>query len=276
MTTRLALGCATVALATLGCTRDKQQRPAGPIESALLSLATDFGAGTTKNSVASTELQRIAQAVARRHCRTHTDITDDMNAVVFADLGFEREIDSTATRFFEFSSVIAQRRGSCLGLGALYLALGERLEIPLDGILLPGHFFVRTRGPGGHAIELLRRGGAMPDDWYRSKYGPWPEPPSAYHRPVTVTEIVAIHWYNRANDLRALGDLVGAEQAFARAAQGFPGFAEAHANLGALRQARGDFELAEVSYREAARAWPSLPGLADNVEQLKRQMADEQ
>ena len=193
----------------------------------------------------------------RRH--TRADVADDINAVVFGELGFQREIESTASRFFRLSSVLGDRRGSCLGLGALYLAIGERIGIPLDGILLPGHFFVRTR----HNVELLRRGEAMPDEWYRKKYGPWPETGSAYFRPVTVAELGAIHWYNRGNELRAAGDLGTAEQAFARAAQEFPGFA--------AEQQRGAFAEAEASYRAAARAWPDLPGLAHNLEILRAQ-----
>jgi len=164
--------------------------------------------------------------------------------------------------------------GPIVSAGALYLAIGERMGVPLHGVLLPGHFFVRTRNPGRHNVELLRRGEAMPDDWYRKKYGPWPEVGSAYFRPVTVTELVAVHWYNRGNDLRAAGDLAAAEAAYARAAQEFPGFAEAHASLGAVQQLRGAFAEAAASYREAARAWPDLPGLAGNLELLKRQLAD--
>jgi tetratricopeptide (TPR) repeat protein len=88
-----------------------------------------------------------------------------------------------------------------------------------------------------------------------------------------VTELVAIHWYNRGNDLRASGDLAAAERSYARAAREFPDFAEAHASLGAVQQLRGAFTEAGASYAEAARAWPDLPGLAGNVELLKRQLA---
>jgi regulator of sirC expression with transglutaminase-like and TPR domain len=239
--------------------------------SALFALDADFGADTHTIVRAFTSLQEIAARVQQRPLRTRADGTDDINTVVFDDLGFQREIESTASRFFQLSSVLGDRRGSCLGLGALYLAIGERTGVPLDGILLPGHFFVRTRGPGGHNVELLRRGEAMPDEWYRKKYGPWPEARSAYFRPVTVSELSAIHWYNRGNDLRAAGDLDAAEQAYARAAQEFPGFAEAHASLGAAKQRRGAFAEAEASYRAAARAWPDLPGLAHNLELLQGQ-----
>ena len=270
MTAKAALVCAVAAAAT-GCTRSATQRPPGPIVSTLFALDADFGADGDAIVRAFSSLQDIVAAVEQRHRRTHADVAEDINSVVFGELGFEREIESTASRFFQLSSVLGDRRGSCLGLGALYLAIGERIGVPLDGILLPGHFFVRTRGPGGHNVELLRRGEAMPDEWYRKKYRPWPENRSAYFRPVTVSELGSIHWYNRGNDLRAAGDLGAAEQAFARAAQEFPGFAEAHASLGAAQQRRGAFAEAEASYRAAARAWPDLPGLAHNLELLQEQ-----
>jgi tetratricopeptide (TPR) repeat protein len=273
MIVRPLLGCAVIAAAVLGCTRSATQRPPGPITSALFVLAAEFGANTDATTGAFASLQDIALRVEKRHASSHGDVADDINAVVFGELGFKREIDSAATRFFELSSVIGERRGNCLGLGALYLAIGERTGMPLDGVLLPGHFFVRTRDPGRHNVELLRRGEAMPDAWYQNKYGPWPEVGSAYFRPVTVAELVAIHWYNRGNDLRAGGDMASAEAAYARAAQEFPGFAEAQASLGAVQQLRGAFAEAEKSYRAAAHAWPALPGLANNLELLKRQLA---
>jgi regulator of sirC expression with transglutaminase-like and TPR domain len=273
MTGRPALCCALLATATLGCRRSATEQPPGAITSALVALAAQFGADADATTRAFADLQSIALRVEQRHARSHADATDDINAVIFGERGFEREIDSAATRFFSLSSVIGDRRGNCLGLGALYLAIGERIGLPLDGILLPGHFFVRTRGQGRHNVELLRRGETMPDTWYRQKYGPWPEPGSAYFRPLTVTELVAIHWFNRGNDLQASGDLAAAESAYARAAQAFPDFAEAHASLGAARQRRGAFTEAEVAYREAARVWPDLPGLAGNLDLLRRQLA---
>ena len=270
---RSLLGCAAVAVAVLGCARSATRRPPGPITSALFALAAEFGTDPGATTHAFAALQDIAQRVEKRHANSHADVADDINAVVFGELGFEREIRSTATRFFNLSSVIGERRGNCLGLGALYLAIGERIGIPLDGVLLPGHFFVRTRGASHPNVELLRRGETMPDDWYRKKYGPWPEPGSAYFRPLTVTELVAIHWYNRGNDLRAADDIAPAEAAYARSAQEFPGFAEAYASLGAIQQLRGAFAEAGMSYHAAGLAWPELPGLADNLKLLARQLA---
>jgi tetratricopeptide (TPR) repeat protein len=262
--------CAAITMA-LGCMRAMSDRPPGPVASAVVALAADLGADPSKVAEAWGDLERIAARIESRHRRTHADEIDDLVAVIFDELGFEREIVSDDPRFFQLSSVIAARRGSCLGLSALVLALGERLGIPLDGVLLPGHFFVRTRAPHIRNVELLRRGEAMPDSWYRAKYGPWPEQSEEYFRPITVSELGAVHWYNAGNYNRRMGDNLAAEKDYSRAVADFPGFAEAHASLGALRHLRGALVDAEASYREAARAHADLPGLGRNMALLRHE-----
>jgi hypothetical protein len=137
---------------------------------------------------------------------------------------------------------------------------------------VPGHFFVRS-GDGRELrnVELLRRGEAMPDAWYRGKYGPWPPGGAEYFRPLSIDELVAVHWFDTGNQLRAARDLDGAARAYARAAAAFPAFAEAHASLGAVRQLEGDLLGAQAAYDEAARARSDLPGLGKNVTLLKRE-----
>lgn len=47
-----------------------------------------------------------------------------------------------------------RRKGGCLGLSLLYLALAERLNIPLFAASIPGHTFVRySDGTHEYAIE---------------------------------------------------------------------------------------------------------------------------
>lgn len=273
MPARPALVGVLLAVALSSCQHRSRRAPPGPVASSLFALAAEFGADADSTTRAWNQLEDIALRVDQRRRDRAGDVAEELNAVVFGELDFQREVDSGATRFFTLSSVLEDRRGSCLGLGALYLAIAERIGAPLDGMLLPGHFFVRTRGPGAHNVELLRRGEAMPDDWYQKKYGPWPAT-AAYARPITATELAAVHWYNRGNDLRATGDLASAERAFARAAGEFPGFAEASASLGSVRQLRGAFAEAALAYQQAARVWPGLPGLAENLELLRRQLAD--
>ena len=265
----MLLGAALVA-AAVGCSRRRELAPPGPVASELVALAADLGSAPSDVADAWRQLDAIAERVERHHRGTGGDWVDDLNAVMFGDLGYAREIESHDVRFFRLPSVIADRRGSCLGLGALYLALGERLGIGLDGVMVPGHFFVRTRGAKPRNVELLRRGEAMPDEWYRGKYGP-PADADEYLRPLSSSEVAAVHWFNAGNTLREARDLPSARLAYARAVAEFPTFAEAQASLGAVRQLEGALEDAEAAYRDAARARADLPGLADNLAILKRE-----
>ena len=282
MTTRVAGRCVrltpvaiAIAIGALGCRRDGLvgSRPPGPMASTVVALAADLGATPAEVADSWARVDDIAARVRERHARGRGgDWIADMNAVVFDQLGYDREIASPDVRFFRLPSVIAQRRGSCLGLGALYLVVAERLGVGLDGVLVPGHFFVRTRGPAARNVELLRRGESMPDAWYRTKYGPWPEgAESPYFRPLTAAEVAGVHWFNAGNDLRAAHDLAGATVAYDRAVAALPAFAEAQASLGAVRQLSGSLDQAEAAYRQAARARPDLPGLDRNLALLKEE-----
>ncbi|HVY37844.1 MAG TPA: transglutaminase family protein [Polyangia bacterium] len=269
---RLALIAAV--LAAGGCARDGQAaRPPGPMASTIVALAADLGATPAEAADGWRRVDELAARVRERHARGHgADWVADLNAVVFDQLGFDREIASQDVRFFRLPSVIAQRRGSCLGLGALYLVLAERLGVGLHGVMVPGHFFVRTREPVPRNVELLRRGESMPDAWYRTKYGPWPAGAgSPYFRPLTAAEVAGVHWFNAGNHLRAAHDPAGAAVAYQRAVAALPAFAEAQASLGAVRQLAGALDEAEAAYRQAARARPDLPGLDRNLALLKQE-----
>lgn len=262
------------ALAAGGCTRAP---PPGPVDSALIAVAADLVAssGATPDTLpdAWVELERLAARVAARHRHSGANEIDDLRAVLFEEEHFQREVDSDDPRFFTLPSVLTSRKGSCLGLGALMLGIGERLGLPLDGILVPGHFFVRTRETPPRNIELLHAGEVMPDSWYVAKYGPWPEHDSAYFRPLGPSELIGVHWFNAGNFLRGQGRLTDAAKAYARAAEEFPAFAEAHASLGAVEQLQGALPAAAVAYDRAGQARADLPGLQHNRAVLKQQLS---
>jgi len=267
---RLLAALVAVALPGWGCAR---ARAPGPIDSALVAVAADFGNESAALPDAWADLERLARRVADRHRRSGANEIDDLRAVLFQEEKFQREIDSDDPRFFVLPSVLAGRKGSCLGLGALMLGLGERLGLPLDGVMVPGHFFVRTREAAPRNIELLRAGEVMPDSWYRTKYGPWPEHDSAYFRPLAPSELVGLHWFNAGNFFRRQGRLTAAATAFARAAEEFPAFAEAHASLGAVEQLQGALPAAAVAYDRAGKVLADLPGLQQNRAVLRQQLS---
>ena len=68
--------------------------------------------------------------------------------------------------------LLQTRRGYCMNLSLLYLILGERLSLPLVGVPLPNHFFVRYNSPEYRVnIEATEGGTAFPDSFYEQRFG---------------------------------------------------------------------------------------------------------
>jgi tetratricopeptide (TPR) repeat protein len=193
-----------------------------------------------------------------------------LNVLLFERLGFVREVEDTDLRFVLLPSVLRERRGSCVGLGTLYLALTEALEVTAHGVLRPGHFYVRLEESGKHTnVELLRRGEFMPDSWYDHRF---PVPGGAakeYGRPLTPDETLGVVEYNVGNQRRREHRIDDAHQAYARAVGHFPDFAEAHASLGTALHLLGRLDEAAASYRTAKRVNPHLPHVEDNLSLLE-------
>ena len=196
---------------------------------------------------------------------------DRLGQLLFVELGYRREVDDRTLPPSLLPWVLEQRRGSCVGLGSLYLALGESLGLPLEGVLVPGHFFVRYRGADGpRGVELLKEGREMPENWYRERYQ-LPRDNSLYLRGLRPDETLAVLRFNLANALRERGKLARAVEEYRRVVEVLPDFAEAQANLGLCYHKLHDYPRAEQAYRRAGRAHPGLSGLHHNLEQLFRE-----
>jgi tetratricopeptide (TPR) repeat protein len=283
----LALVAGFAAPAPAGC---HGPPPAGttPLGRSLLLLAADFHeASPDEETWAAEELGRIAARVRvvvgdRADDRVGDNAGHDRNAatvaalrdVVFGSLGFEREVNDTGLRFVLLPSVLRARRGSCVGLGTLYLVLGEMLSLPLEGVLRPGHFYVRTRDAAGAInVELLHRGEGVQGAWYEGRF-PVPSPGAReYGRGLSLSEVRGVVEYDVGNERRRQGRISEARDAYARSARDFPDLAEAYASLGAMQQLLGHLDDAAHSYGLARRANPGLPGVAENLELLGRERA---
>ena len=258
---RLALALFLLA----GCRQEAQP----PLTTALLSIGAPSSSARHAAIVA---LDGIAAKVEAR-LKAGTAPAEALNAVVFDELDFKREVDSKELRFMRLPLVLADRRGSCLGLAGLYLALGERLGpahgFTVDGVMVPGHFFVRI---GDRNIELLRRGEQMPDSWYRQRYEVPAQDAPAYLRPLAPAEVMGVFDYNIGNDLRLQGRFVEAAVAYRRAISAFPQMAEALASLGLVRHLSGALKEAEQAYLAAQKVNPHLPGLEQNLSVIREEM----
>jgi regulator of sirC expression with transglutaminase-like and TPR domain len=265
VTTRSAL--LLVLLAALSC---RQQPPPGPALRALLDVALEQG-GLSAQAAAETraEIDRLAQgavAAIRRGERP----AEVFRRALFQEARFSREIDRQEARFMLLPGVLRERRGTCVGLGSLYLALAEAAGVPAHGVLVPGHFFVRVREGAGLAnVELLRQGEPMPDSWYRTKYGVPAQGAAAYLRNLSIPEVAAVLRFNLANGLRERGRPGEALARYRRVVADFPAFAEAHASIGLMQHLLGRLPEARRAYQEARRLHAGLPGLERNMAVLE-------
>jgi tetratricopeptide (TPR) repeat protein len=168
--------------------------------------------------------------------------------------------------------VLRTRRGSCVGLASVYLALAEALGIEAHGVLMPGHFYVRfSEGGRRENSELLRRGEAMPDAWYVRRF---PVPGGGareYARPLSIAETTGVIHYNWGNERRRQLRLNEARHAYALAVRHFPDLAEAHASLGSVLHLMGELEQAARSYQMARQVNPHLPKLDQNLSLLEQE-----
>jgi tetratricopeptide (TPR) repeat protein len=239
---------------------------------ALSSTARTAGeAGGTDEAWLLDELERIGER-ARRLGRDGGDVSAGIVRALFDELGFEREVESTELGFVCLPGVLRERRGSCVGLGTLYLALAEALGFAAHGVLMPGHFYVRQDRPGlPRNVELLRRGEAMSDDWYPKRF-PVPSGAAYYERPLTTEQVLGVLEYNVGNERRRQERYAEARAAYSRSVRRFPDFAEAHASLGAMQHLLGELLGAAASYRTARQLNSALPGLAANVAMLEAEL----
>ena len=239
---------------------------------AALKLARDAGqASAEQESWSIGELCRItelAQTALKEAPGAAPGLV--LSQLLFEQFGFAREVTSGELRFVLLPNVLQGRRGNCVGLGSLFLALSEALGWTANGVLMPGHFYVRLQEHGQpRNIELLHRGEAMPTEWYGVRFpvpgGSAPE----YGRPLTPAETSGVIAYDVGNERRRQLRFEDARKAYLQATQLFPDFAEAHASLGATLQILGKLDEAAASYQTARAVNPHLPGVAQNVAVLE-------
>jgi hypothetical protein len=248
------------------------EHPRAPFAEALLSVAAEAGDGPVDSPSTLSELRRIARLVSAEAAQGASR-AEALNRTIFGTLGFVREVEDTSLRFVLLPSVLHGRRGSCVGLGTLYIALGEELGYRVEGVMVPGHFYVRVdEGTRKRNVELLRRGEEMPDEWYRVRFAAKEGGAPEYRRALTDREVLAVVEYDVGNERKRERRLPEARRAYLISSSLFPGLSEAHASLGATLHLLGALDDALASYRAARIENPELPGVDHNIELLRSEL----
>jgi tetratricopeptide (TPR) repeat protein len=94
-----------------------------------------------------------------------------INHYLFEELGFRAVTNADNPDDLFLHSVLDNRKGYCLSLSVLYLSLAERIGLPLHGVVVPGHFFVRYDSRTKRFnIETTAQGANPTNEYYESKH----------------------------------------------------------------------------------------------------------
>ncbi|KKK57616.1 hypothetical protein LCGC14_3052680 [marine sediment metagenome] len=150
-------------------------------------------------------------------------------------------------------SVLDRKRGYCLSLSILYLSLGERLGLPLHGVVVPGHFFVRyDDGRVRFNIETTGKGGYADDEHYTNKFKvPQDNQDSIYMMNLNKIQTLGCFFNNLGNSYSDIGNTESALLALERAVEINPSLSESRTNLGNIYLNKDRVKDAIYEYRAA-------------------------
>jgi tetratricopeptide (TPR) repeat protein len=93
-------------------------------------------------------------------------IVNTINEFLFDELGFTY-VQTGKLEDLYLNKVIDGRKGNCIGLSILYLSIAERLKLPLFGVNVPEHIFIRyDDGAQRINIEMGHKGMSLSDTFY--------------------------------------------------------------------------------------------------------------
>jgi tetratricopeptide (TPR) repeat protein len=190
-----------------------------------------------------------------------------INEYLFEEEGFRSVAEATEPDDLFLHKVLDNKRGYCLSLSVLYLALGERLGLPVYGVVVPGHFFVRyDDGRLRFNIETTSKGATATDQHYIDKFKvPVDNLDNIYMANLNKVQTLGCFFNNLGNSYSEVGDIESATRALEKAVKINPTLAEAHLNLGNMYLQKERLDDAIYQYRKALRIQPDDAKVHNNM-----------
>lgn len=153
---------------------------------------------------ASLDLMALQIRVRLSNHATHEEKIREISRFIFQEMQFRFPPHSLYAKDIDLytflPSVLDSRQGVCLGVSILYLALAQRLELPLEIITPPGHIYVRYVKDGQETnIETTARGIHLPSETYLGI-----DTRSLQKR--TMKEVIGLAFINQASVFWSKGD----------------------------------------------------------------------
>ena len=217
---------------------------------------------------------------------------DRLNEFIYRHLGIRVSRDVRDPCNLLPSAVLARKEGYCVGIAAIYLALAERLDLPIHAVAIPTHVYLRyDDGRNRIDIETLAMGAPVPEGLPAGQSAsPFPRDlgtdqflaqvhnnlgvvhsersdharaAAEYRKAIARDPELSSAWYNWGNDLLVAGEHRAAIRKLDEALRLYPADTWALNNrgrafwaLGMTSKARKDFEAAiaiDPGFRPARR-----------------------
>ncbi len=182
-----------------------------------------------------------------------------INDYLFKERRFKAVKEATDPKDLFLHSVMDRKSGYCLSLSVLYLSIGERLGLPLYGVVVPGHFFVRYDDGKNirFNIETTSGGGSASDEHYLNKFNvPEGDRNSIYMKNLNKMQTLGCFFNNLGNSYMDVGNLDSALLALERAIEINPTLSESRTNLGNIYLRKQRVSDAIAQYKAALKINP--------------------
>jgi tetratricopeptide (TPR) repeat protein len=176
-----------------------------------------------------------------------------INELLFDELGYSPVANADNPQDLFLHSVLDSKKGYCLSLSILYLSIGERLGLPVYGVVVPGHFFVRYSDKGkSFNIETTQKGASPPDEHYIKEFKiPRGKEQAVYLQNLGKKETIGCFFNNLGNVYFELDNIENAYYYQQKAVDINPLLAEARTNLGNIFLKKNMVDSAIQQYQAA-------------------------
>ncbi|MCX5638389.1 MAG: tetratricopeptide repeat protein [Planctomycetota bacterium] len=201
----------------------------------------------------------IRDRLIRQKLKANFQAIPLINKYLFDECLFQPISEAIDPNDLFLHSVLDKKRGYCLSLSILYLSLAERLGLPLYGVVVPGHFFVRyDDGRVRFNIETTGKGSRAPDEYYVNKFKvPQGHNSSIYMRNLNKIQTLGCLFNNLGNVYSDIGNYELALLALVRAVEINPTLSESRSNLGNVYLKKGLVDDAIYQYQAALEINPN-------------------
>jgi len=213
----------------------------------------------------SREIARIAERLRPEVTGVDGDkVVDAFLRVLLVEEGFVYDKSASNPENYLLESVLVRKKGNCLGLSMLWLAVADRLGLPFRGVYVPSHCFVRYDGAGVRRnVEFAERGAAWSEDRYRREFRLREGRP--YLHSLDPPEMVGVFLKTLGAGYSRKGREEDALRLYDEAGRLYPGLPDVHFNAGVSLQKSGRLDEAAGKYRRALALDPELAAARDNL-----------